>query len=60
MNGPVLVLHAMAIDIDIDVLEQLLDIKVASILRSAAAHNPCDGREVSPKGILLFDCVYRL
>jgi len=50
MSWPGLVIHAMAIDVDLDVLQQLINIKVASVLRLATADNPCDGSQLFPEG----------
>lgn len=58
MLWPGLVAHAVAIDVDLDVLQQLSDIKVASVLCPATADNPCDGGQLFPEGVLFLDGVH--
>lgn len=57
MLWPVLVAHTVTIDVDFNVLQQLLDIKVATIVRRTAADDPCDGRQILSKDVLFLDGV---
>lgn len=58
MHWPVFVSHTVTIDVDIGVLQQLFDIKVASVMRGTAADNPCDGGQVLSEIVLLLDGVH--
>lgn len=52
MHWPVLVLHTESIDVDFNVLQQLIDINVATVLRLTAADDPCDGCQILSKDVL--------
>ena len=52
-----LIPHAVAIDVDIDILEKLLDLKMASVLCLAVADYPGNGRQLPSKLVLFLDCI---
>ena len=58
MQWPVLVPHTVTIDVDVGVFQQLLNIKVASVMRGTAADDPCDRRQFLSEIVLLLDGVH--
>lgn len=58
MHWPVLVPHTLAIDVDIDILQQLLHIMVAPVPCPTIADDPCDGCQVLSEGVLFLDGVH--
>lgn len=51
--GPFTVFHTVAIDVDVDVFEELVDKEASTIEAVAVADDPCDGGEPSIVGLTL-------